>query len=192
MTDLEIHPATIDRIDDLAELFATHAATRGCWCLAHILPRKEHLAGWVNGGNRKRFEAFARDADPPMGLIAYEGKKPIAWCAMGPRTRYPTTTSPRATIYRGRDPSEDEDVWVMTCFFVRVGHRRSGATHALLEAAVEYARRHGAKAVEGLPIAADYGKERDAYVGREALFGSCGFERVAQPSPRRVIMRRDL
>jgi GNAT superfamily N-acetyltransferase len=192
MPDLEIHPATPDRTDDLADLFATHAGTRGCWCLAHILPRKEHVAGWGNGENRRKFEALQRDADPPMGLIAYEDGKPIAWCAMGPRTRYPTTTSPRATIYRDRDPSEDDDVWVMTCFFVRVGHRRSGATHALLEAAVEIARKHGAKAVEGLPIADDYGKERDAYVGRESLFAACGFERVAHPSPRRVIMRRDL
>ena len=189
---MEIHPATPDRNDDLAELFATHAATRGCWCMAHILPRKQLHAGWHNGGNRQRFEELQRDAAPPLGLIAYQDDKPIGWCAMGPRTRYPTTISPRATIYRDRDASEDEDVWVMTCLFVRVGHRRSGTTHALVDAAVEFARRSGAKAIEALPIAESYGKERDAYVGRERLFAACGFRRVAQPSPRRVIMRRDL
>lgn len=188
---MEIHPATPDRIDDLAELFATHAGTRGCWCMAHILPRKELHAGWRNGGNRKRFEQLQAESDPPLGLVAYEDGKPIGWCAIGPRTRYPTTISPRATIYRDRDQTEDDDVWLMTCFFVRVGHRRSGVTHALLEGAVDLARRYGAKALEGLPIAESYGKERDAYVGRQRLFAECGFECVSQPSPRRVIMRRD-
>jgi hypothetical protein len=40
---MDIHPATADRIDSLAELFSTNAATRGCWCMAHILPRKRDL-----------------------------------------------------------------------------------------------------------------------------------------------------
>ena len=33
---------------------------------------------------------------------------------------------------------------------------------------------------------------KDDYLGREELFGSCGFSSIDRPTPRRVVMRRDL
>jgi GNAT superfamily N-acetyltransferase len=189
---VEIHPVDADRLDDLADLFESNAATRGCWCMWFISAAEEVRAGWRNGGNRRAFEARARGADPPMGLLAYEDGVPVGWLATGPRSRYPRTISPRAKILKDRDPAEDDDVWLLPCFFVRVGHRRSGVTAALLTAAVEHAAASGATAMEGFPIADGYGKTPDDYVGKERRFAECGFACVAQPSERRVVMRRDL
>lgn len=116
----------------------------------------------------------------------------MGWCAAGPRSRYPTAISPRATVLKGRDASEDDDVWLVPCFFVRVGERRQGTTRALLAAAVEMAAGHGAKAIEGFPLTNDGPRSPDDYLGRERLFAGCGFTPVARPTPRRVVMRRNL
>ena len=44
--------------------------------------------------------------------------------------------------------------------------------------------------MEGFPIADSYPKGQDDYVGKQRRFAECGFDRVAQPSPRHVAMRR--
>jgi GNAT superfamily N-acetyltransferase len=155
-----------------------------------VAPRREFSAGWRGGGNRARFEGIAQTADPPMGVIAYKDGRPVGWAALGPRTRYPNTISSRAIILKGRDSSEDEDVWLAPCFFVRVGYRGKGLTSRLLISVVELAREHGAKAVEGFPLTAE--GTVDEYLGREHMFAACGFECVARPTPRRAVMRRNL
>ena len=157
-----------------------------------INPAKEVRAGWRDGSNRGAFEALARTADPPLGLLAYDGDRAVGWLATGPRSRYPRAIGPRATILKGRDPSEDDDVWLLPCFFVRVGHRGKGVTAALVAAAVAQGRAFGATAIEGFPIADTYPKSQDDYVGKQRRFAECGFACVAEPSPRRVVMRRDL
>ena len=189
---MEILPVTPERLDDLADLFQTSGTTRGCWCMWFINPARDVEAGWRNGGNRRAFEQLCETADPPLGLLAYEDDVPVGWIATGPRSRYPRAVGPRATILRGRDPAEDDDVWLLPCFYVRTGYRRRGVTAALVAAAVEHARAAGAKAVEGFPIADSYPKAQDDYVGKQRRFAECGFTCVAEPSPRRVVMRRDL
>lgn len=187
---IEIAPVTPERFADLADLFESNNATKGCWCMAFVVARSEYYRG-RRGGNRARFEEMAATADPPMGLLAYREQRPVGWCALGPRKRYPPAISPRATVLGARDPQEDGDVWLIPCFFVRVGERRRGVTTALLEAAVSLARRSGARAVEGWPLARD-AKATDGYLGREQTFERCGFRCVDRPTPRRAVMRLDL
>lgn len=189
---MEIHPVTVERLGDLADLFETGSATRGCWCMWFIGAADEVRAGWGNGGNRRAFEALVGTADPPLGLIAYDDGVPVGWLATGPRSRYPRAIGPRSKLMKDRDPAEDDDVWLLPCFYVRVGHRRQGVTAALVAAAVEAAAEHGAPAVEGLPIADDYPKDQNDFVGKQRRFAECGFECIARPTPRRVIMRRNL
>jgi GNAT superfamily N-acetyltransferase len=187
---MEIHPLTTDRLADLADLFETNGITRGCWCMFFLLTGREHGKGW-QGGNRARFEEFAAGQDPPAGLLAYQDGEPVGWCAMGPRSRYPRAQ--RSPVLKGREPSEDDDVWLVPCFFVRRTARRSGLTRALLDAAVDHARRYGATAIEGFPLAGDTRRPpAEAYFGAEQVFASCGFTLVARPSPNRVVMRRPL
>jgi GNAT superfamily N-acetyltransferase len=189
--DLDIQPVTGDRLDDLADLFETNGTTRGCWCMYFIASRAEFGAGW-RGGNRERFDELAVSADPPMGLLAYLDGVPVGWCALGPRSRYPRAIGPRARILKDRDRAEDDDVWLVPCFFVRVGARRLGITRALLAAAVDLARQSGATAIEGFPRSDDTDASPEDYLGREAVFAACGFECVARPTPRRAVMRRDV
>jgi len=188
----DIRPVTGDTLDDLADLFGSNKTTTGCWCMWFITPDKVTRAGW-SGGNRRAFEAMARESPVPVGLLAYdEAGVPVAWAALGPRSRFQRAISPRSTMLKERDPSEDDDVWFVPCFFVRVGHRRRGATRALLDAAVELAAEHGATAVEGFPLAADNPTKLDGYLGREQVFADTGFTRIATPTPKRVVMRRDV
>jgi GNAT superfamily N-acetyltransferase len=153
-----------------------------------LMPTREVQAGW-GAANRGRFEDLAAQ-DPAGGLIAYLDGKPVGWCALGPRSRYPTAA--RSRLMALRDPAEDADVWFVPCFFVRTGWRRSGITTALLLAAVDFAAAHGATAVEGFPLAGDGPHKSDRYLGTEPLFAACGFVAIARPSPRRVVMRRAL
>jgi GNAT superfamily N-acetyltransferase len=187
---LTVRPATTARLDDVAALFGTNKTVDGCFCMWFLLPVKECHAGW-GAENQARFRALSAGADPPLGLLAYRDGEPVGWCAMGPRTRYARML--RAPTLRQRDPAEDERVWLVPCFYIRRDARRSGVSHALLESAVEAARRAGAVAVEGFPLAAGHrASAGDKYVGVEALFASAGFRPVAHPSTARVIMRRDL
>ena len=105
---------------------------------------------------------------------------------------YERTLGPRVRILAGRDRAEDDTVWLVPCFFVRVGERGHGVTRALLDAAVELASRHGAPAIEGFPRSAGQPPSPDDYLGREETFAESGFRCIARPTPRRAVMRRDL
>lgn len=189
-SDLDVKAVTAERLDDLATLFATNKTTNGCFCMWTILPVKQCQAG-LSGGNRLSFEDLARTQSQPMGLLAYRAGEPVGWVAVGPRSRYVRTLG--TPTLAGHDPSEDDRVWLVTCFFVRRDARRTGVTRALLAAAIVLARRGGATAVEGYPLAGEGRRSAgDAFVGVEPLFESLGFTAVRRPSAARVIMRLDV
>jgi GNAT superfamily N-acetyltransferase len=188
---VEVFPATAERVDDLAALFASNGTVAGCGCMFFLLTGREFNAGWRNSVNRDRLLAMVGHADPPMGVVAYRGGEPVGWCATGPRSRYGKAM--RSPLYRSRDPTEDDAVWLLPCLFVRREARGSGLTHHLLAAAVRLAEAHRASAVEAFPLA---GGERrpsgEAYLGTEAMFATLGFQPRERPSDRRVIMRLEL
>jgi len=187
---VQIKPLTTRRLADLAALFATNKTTGGCYCMWFLVPVKECHAGW-GAVNNERFNEFARGASPPAGLLAYRGAEAVGWCALGPRSRYARML--RSPTLKERDPAEDDTVWLVPCFFVRREARRSGVTRALLEGAVDLARKNGAPAIEGFPLAGDRRRSSgEAFLGVEPLFASCGFAAVARPSATRVVMRREL
>ncbi|GIE94777.1 GNAT family N-acetyltransferase [Paractinoplanes rishiriensis] len=185
---MQIRTVTGADIADLNELFDSNSATRGCRCMWFVLSNREVQGGW-GAGNRDRLTSLAAGSAEPVGVLAYDDR-PVGWCAVGPRARY--TRALRSPILAGHDPAEDDRVWLVPCFFVRVGHRRAGLTEELLTAAVEVARQHGATAVEGFPLAGAGPHRSDRYLGSEPLFAACGFTEVTRPSPRRVVMRHEL
>jgi GNAT superfamily N-acetyltransferase len=79
-------------------------------------------------------------------VIAYVDGEPAGWCSIAPRSSYGRLTRSR-TIPR----VDDRDPWAVVCFVVRVGFRKRGLMHDLLDGAVEHARNHGAEVVEGYP-----------------------------------------
>jgi len=188
--DVETRPVGPDDLADLARLFESQRNTRRCWCMAFCESRTQFALGWLNGGNRYRFEDMAAASAAPMGILASVAGEPVGWCACGPKSRY--AVGGRSTILRNRVRTEDESVWLLPCLFVRVGHRAQGVTYALVRAAVELARREGALAIEGWPLAGSDRRSPDAFLGREKVFEDLGFSCVERPSPQRAIMRLEL
>jgi GNAT superfamily N-acetyltransferase len=89
---------------------------------------------------------------------------------------------------------DDQPVWSVTCFFIIRPYRRRGVSVELLNAAVEFAKKRGAKIVEGYPVIATSGSLPDAFAwtGIPGTFLKAGFKEVARPSRSRPIMRRIL
>jgi GNAT superfamily N-acetyltransferase len=95
----------------------------------------------------------------------------------------------------GRDEDKSDDsVWAVTCIFTRAGFRRRGVGHALVGATTDFARRRGARALEGYPLLTEPGQDitwGELHVGTRHMFEAAGFTEVAHPTPRRVVMRLD-
>lgn len=183
---VEIHPLTSDRWDDLVDLFGPdRGANSGCWCMWWRMPRGDWKAVSRNE-KRDRFHAIVRSGPPP-GVLAYDEGKAVGWCAIGPRSTLPLMTRSRvAAPFDGV-----EGVWAVSCFFVRTGWRGYGLMRRLLDAAVDFAARNGARIVEACPI--ETGRKLiwgEGYVGIASVFRAAGFEEVARRSPTRPLMRK--
>jgi GNAT superfamily N-acetyltransferase len=85
----------------------------------------------------------------------------------------------------------DDSVWAVTCVFTRAGFRRRGVSYALVAAAVEHARRRGARALEGYPMTTKQAIDEELHVGILSVFEAAGFAEVARPTLRRAVMRLD-
>lgn len=182
--DLVVRPITRSRFADVEALFQTDSIMRSCWDIWPRYDTKERRGlqqkGTWSETNRRLFRALAARRRAP-GLLAYAGREAVGFLSLGPRTEMHridrSKTSPRV---------DDVPVWVVPCFFVRKDHRGKGVTVALLKAAVAYAGKHGAPAVEGYPRAPG-AKVHDstAFFGTAAQFRRAGFRKIAGP-------RRDL
>ena len=185
MTSLKIVPATPSRWKDLEALFGPKGACAGCWCMWWRLTRAE-FAKKRGSGAKRALKKLVDGSDVP-GLIAYADGEPVGWCSVAPREEY-------ASLERSRvlKRVDDKPVWSVVCFFVARSHRRKGVTVALLEAAVAYAAKKGARIVEGYPVEPRSGKTADvfAYTGLASAFRRAGFEEILRRSQTRPIMRR--
>jgi GNAT superfamily N-acetyltransferase len=186
---MKIKPMSSDLIEDLGALFRAEKQTAGCWCMWFIIPVKEyHAAG--SDGNRTSFSRLIASSEKPLGLIAYLNDEPAGWCAVGPRSRY--VRAIRTPTYEGRDPDEDDDVWLLPCLVVRKEARKSGLSEQLVRSAVRLAKERGAVAVEAFPYSGPKRRSKETQVGFEAVFSRCGFAAIRRPSASRVVMRLEL
>ena len=120
-------------------------------------------------------ELAGRNVAP--GLMAFEGDQPVGWIAIAPRDELTRVARSRAT-----PPVDGEPVWVIPCVTVRKAHRGRGIALALIEAAVTYAGRQGASAVEAYPRAgAERTGDDNAFFGTEAMFSRAGFSVIRGP-----------
>jgi len=182
--DLEFHPLTAERWSDLEALFGKRGACGGCWCMWWRLSNAE-FEMQKGEGTRLALQALVGTGDMP-GILAYKQDKPIGWCSLAPRERFS-----RLARSRVLKPVDDQPVWSVVCFFVARGYRGQGVSKGLLQAAVEYAVRHGARIVEGYPVQPKKDKMPDvfAYTGVPSAYLQAGFVEVARRSETRPIMR---
>jgi GNAT superfamily N-acetyltransferase len=184
---IDTHPLTPDRWRDLAALFETSSTTRHCWCTWFRQSTADYRAKGGEG-NKRTFKRIVERGGVPPGVLAYVDGEVAGWCAVAPRDEYP-----RLARSRTLKPIDDQPVWSVTCFFIGSHARRKGVGHALLKAAVNLAKRHGAKIVEGYPLVPGRRLRSDeAYVGVTSLFERAGFAEVARASDRRAIVRRQI
>jgi GNAT superfamily N-acetyltransferase len=187
---IEVRPAT--SFDDVRTMLGPKRPDANvCWCLSYRIPSKEHLA--LSGPARgERVQQLVR-ADPPPGVLAYDGDEVVGWAAVHPRAD--------TTFARNRKIPhiDDLEVWSLWCVRVRPGHRGTGIARHLIDGAVQFARSHGAPAIEAYPVDND-GRKVDltmAYVGTQKMFERAGFRKVADTESvingfPRVVMRLDL
>ena len=182
--DLEFHPVTAERWQDLETLFGKNGAYGNCWCMWWRVPRSE-FGKQGNQGNKTALKATVDSGEVP-GLLAYAAGKPIAWCSVAPREAFPSLERSR-TLKR----VDDLPVWSIVCFYVAKQYRRKGLMAELLRAAIDYARQHGAKIVEGYPIEPkhDDSPPVSTFTGIFSAFQEVGFVEVARRSEKRPIMR---
>lgn len=139
-------------------------------------------------GNRRAMRKLV-DANEQPGLLAYRNGRPVGWVSVAPREQFP-----RIERSRVLGPVDDENVWSVVCFYVHRKERGSGVGSALLEAAVDAARKRGARIVEGYPVDPRGGKTANAsaYTGLERMFREAGFTEIERRSAGRPIMRKRL
>jgi GNAT superfamily N-acetyltransferase len=185
-----IRPAS--RFEDVAAILNPSGNERACWCLAYRVTSAEYSA--LRGEARADRVRGLCAAEPAPGVLAYDGDTPVGWCGVSSRS-----SMERLKRSRTMPPLDDLPVWSVVCFVVRSPYRRRGVSAALLAGAVDYARSHGAPAVEGYPVdpAGARISSTAAHVGTTSLFEAAGFERVRPTEARadrrvRWLMRLDL
>jgi GNAT superfamily N-acetyltransferase len=164
----------------------------GCWCMYPRLTRAEGQ-GMGSRGRREAMSKLACRRRAP-GLLAFEGDEPVGWIAIAPRTEIRRIETSRVT-----PRVDDVKVWVIPCITVRPSARGRGIAIALIRAAVAYAAKHGAPAVEAYPRAGRARtKDDNAYFGTEPMFRRAGFRVIRKPqeirrnSVERVTMRKQV
>ncbi|MFJ8254757.1 GNAT family N-acetyltransferase [Streptomyces sp. NPDC094466] len=162
-----------------------------CWCLSYRIPSK--LNTELRGPARGEYVAGLCRAEPPPGVLAYDGDEPVGWAAVAPR-------SDTAFARSRKIPHVDDlPVWSLWCIRVRPGHRGKGISRELVSGAVAFARAQGAPAIEAYPL--DSGDAKVdltmAYPGIRKNFERAGFTHAADTTSvlsghPRVLMRLDL
>jgi len=205
--DVVVVPAGADRFADVATMLNPNGRPQACWCMHWRLPPRE------DANLRHEYLQALAEQDPAPGLLAYladgEGadvgkgaddgadRTVVGWVGLAPKSA--SRTLQRSRLLPRGEPDTWPTTWAVMCFVVRPGYRRRGVARALLEAAVDYARDHGGRVVEGYPVEAGGSRVpvSAGFVGTVEMFEAVGFERVGETPATsgkrpRWVLRRDL
>jgi len=191
-TNLEVRPLTEARLPDLAALFDEGGDPKTCRC-AFWRVAGSGWQDWTKAQNQAVLASLA-GREPAAGLIAYRDGQAVGWVSVGPREDY-------ARLERSKVLArvDDKPVWSIVCFVVTRRLRGQGIARAVLDAAVEYARDHGATLLEAYPVDSSRGRvpAASAYMGSLGMFEQAGFEVVERrqwnkTTPIRPIVRRPI
>lgn len=195
---IRVVPANETPWDDLQAVMGQRGEASRCQCQWFKIRDKDWRSVPVEERSR-RLRAQTGCGSPEKlattGLVAYLGGEPAGWCAVEPRPAYVRLLRMRVPWADRTEDKNDDAVWAVTCFVTRTGFRRRGISRALANAAVDFARERGARAIEGYPMITQPGQEfswGELYVGSRSIFAEAGFTEVSRPTPpRRVVMRID-
>ena len=180
VSKLQFHPVTRERLADLARFSEQQGKFRYCSCMRWRM-RSTEFQRSTREGRVAALEGLVRQG-APVGILAYSDGDPVGWCSIAPRQTYRALER-----YRALPRLDDAQVWSVVCFFVERHVRRQGITLGLLRAAVDYARSHGAKVIEGYPV--EPGPRLYTYMGSPSTFRRAGFRDVTPAGQARQVMR---
>jgi len=63
-------------------------------------------------GNKRAMKQLVRNRQQ-IGILAYENRKPIGWCAVAPRESYTSLETSRVL-----KRIDEKEVWSIVCFFL--------------------------------------------------------------------------
>lgn len=197
--DITVVPANRATCDDLQAVFGSRGSAAYCQCQRFKLAPREAFKTYPVEERTFRLRTQTNcgqsKATTTSGLVAYLNAEPVGWCAVEPRPHYQGLLRVFRVPWEGRaEDKTDESVWAVTCVFARVGFRRRGIGHALARAAVDFARKRGARALEAYPMLTRPDEDitwGELHVGTRSMFAAAGLTEVNRPSPRRVVMRID-
>jgi GNAT superfamily N-acetyltransferase len=186
--------------EDIQAVFGRRGPAATCQCQRYKLRPRESFASFPVEERAFRLRAQTDcghpESETTSGLVAYLGDDPVGWCAVEPRTAYTGLLRNNRVPWAGRaEDKSDDSVWAVTCVFTRAGFRRQGISYELVRAAVDFARRRGAGALEGYPMLTEPGANitwDEIHVGSRSIFAAAGFSEITHPTKRRVVMRIDL
>ena len=178
---------------DLEELFGLPGGSivRSCWCMFYRRTGKPPGYGGPPGSIKAANKQAMCDlvgSEVVPGLIGYSEGAPAGWISLGPREEYLKLR--RSAVMK---PVDDTPVWSVVCSYVARPYRGKGMQQLLLDAAIGYASRCGARVLEAYPIEKPERSHDDfMFFGSRSLYERAGFREVVRRSPTRVVMRRDL
>jgi GNAT superfamily N-acetyltransferase len=172
-TRVEVHPLTRERWEDFEKLFGPRGAFSGCWCMWPRLRSKDYQQR-KNPENQTAMRALVDDGEVP-GLLAYVNGEVAGWVSLDKRERLLHFEYSRKL----KTLERPDGLWSIVCFVIDKHYRRQGLMTRLLEAASEYAARHGAKVLEAYPIELEGGlKSYKGFSGIASTFRRAGFAKV--------------
>lgn len=195
--ELVIVPANEATFEDLQTVLGPRGNGARCQCQRYKLSPGEAFERFPVEERADRLREQTQCGYPKSertsGVVAYLVGEPVGWCAVEPRPDYPgLVRHTNRVVWTGRSEGRaDPTVWAVTCVFVRVGFRRRYIGRSLVATAVDFAREHGARAVEGYPINTKKVIDEELHVGTVDMFADAGLTEVHHPTLRRVVMRID-
>src|SRR4051794_21964730 len=196
MMAISIVPANEANCEDLQTVFGMRGMAARCQCQRYKLRPREAFAKFPVEERvhrlRVQTDCGHPESDAPSGLVAYLDGEPVGWCAVEPRSAYGGLVRNNRVPWEGRDEDKaDESVWAVTCLFTRAGFRKQGISRALARAAVDFARKRGARALEAYPMTTTNALLEELHVGTVSVFADAGLTEVSRPTVRRAVMRVD-
>lgn len=171
---IKIKPVDETNWADFETLFQSKGGPGYCWCMVWRMTKDELKHN--NSTCRKEFIKQRVWSNTPIGLLGYVGNEAVAWCSI----------APRETHQRLGGDESIENVWSISCFYIKKEFRKKGLTEFLVENAKKYTRKNGAKYIEAYPVETDSPSYR--FMGFIKTFEKAGFNFVKKAGTRRHVM----